>query len=171
MLSATDVQRLSRKELAELLRDGHPLSPDGVAGFGYRGVSLGLPALIERLTWTTFQKAFVRDGGGVRGWNVRVEQRGRQAPSVPRRTRAGLPRTFGHFGVRRSEPGILLDYGTYSSALAPMARLRDPVVAVNAGSADLLLGCSYLDLGFTHVSTPSYFTLEREGVVTHVASP
>jgi hypothetical protein len=58
--------------------------------------------------------------------------------------------------------GVVLDYGLAHPALHPMARLRDPVVALREGSSDLLLGASYLSLGGRLVATPSYFTLERE---------
>ena len=33
----------------------------------------------------------------------------------------------------------------------------------------LLLGWTYLDLGFTRVPTPSFFTLTFDGPLTHVA--
>ena len=51
-----------------------------------RGTSLGLPALVEKLTWKTFQKTFYRDPrtGRLLGWNVRLEQDGLDAPSRPR---------------------------------------------------------------------------------------
>lgn len=175
MLTAAEIGRMPRATLKELLRAGHPVEASELAGAAYRGISLGLPRFVERLTWTTFQKAFVRDEqlGCVRGWNVRLEQRGVDAPSVPR-IRRGVPLTFGHFRVADARPrapagcaGLLLDYGAFASALNPMSRLRDPIVAVDAGSASLLLGWSYLDLGFV-VPTPSFFTLEREAPVGYV---
>ncbi len=177
MLTAGEIRRMPRAALEALLRRGHPIRPLDLAGFAYRGVSLGLPKLVERLTWTTFQKAFVRDGDEVRGWNVRVEQRGVDAPSAPQ-MRRGVPWTFGHFRVvdaRGRAPegcdgGVLLDYGAYASRLDPLSRVRDPLVAVNEGSSALLLGWSYLDLGRA-IPTPSWFTLEREGPVTAIATP
>jgi len=180
MLTAAEIARMPRPELRALLHAGHPLRPEDVAGAAYRGVSLGLPRLVERLTWTTFQKAFVRDeaDGGVRGWNVRVEQQGVEATSVAK-VRKGVPWTFGHFrvvdgrGVAPEEcaQGILLDYGAFASAADPMGRTRDPVVAVHAGSAELLLGWSYLQIGGVRIGTPSFFTLEREGDVSYVPAP
>lgn len=179
MLTAAEVRRMPRSELEALLGSGHAIRASEVAGAAYRGVSLGLPRLVERLTWTTFQKAFVRDEqlGCIRGWNVRLEQRGVDARSVPRQ-RHGAPWTFGHFRVSDAPArvpagcrGLLLDYGAFASRLDPMARLRDPVVAVNEGSADLLLGWSYLELGDRIVPTPSFFTLEREEPVAYVPTP
>jgi Asp-tRNA(Asn)/Glu-tRNA(Gln) amidotransferase A subunit family amidase len=51
---------MPRSELKVLLGRGHTIRASELAGAAYRGVSLGLPGLVERLTWTTFQKAFVR---------------------------------------------------------------------------------------------------------------
>lgn len=159
---------MPRSELERLLREGHPVAAEEIAGAGYRGVSLNLPRVVERVTWTTFQKVFVRDRDGVRGYNVRVEQRGVQAASVARQRR-GRPWIFGHFRVRDgrasragSDRGLLLDYGAFAGRLDPLRPLRDPVVSLRAGSTDLLLGWSYLDLGPLCVPTPSFFTLERE---------
>ena len=61
---------------------GHPVDPAQLEGWVYRGTSLGLPSLVERLTWKTFQKAFWRDPatGRLLGWNVRLEQDGLDAP-------------------------------------------------------------------------------------------
>ena len=49
-----------------------------------------------------------------------------------------------------------------------MSRVRDPIVAVHAGSVAMLLGWSYVDLGFARMPTPSYFLLERERALTYV---
>jgi hypothetical protein len=58
--------------------------------------------------------------------------------------------------------GLLLDYGLGGNgALDPTSLVRDPIVALTPGSADVLLGWTYLDLGFARVGTPSYFLLER----------
>jgi hypothetical protein len=180
MLTAHDLSSLSHRELRARLAQGHPLRPDDVAGSAFRGVSLGVPALVERLTWKTFQKAFFRDNarGIVRGWNVRVEQRGTSSPGVPR-LRGGSPWTFGHFLVREAagrapagcDAGLLLDYGPLASRLDPLSAMRDPLVAVNPGSTDLLLGWSYLQIGPRCVPTPSFFSLEREGPVVHIPQP
>jgi hypothetical protein len=173
---------MDRAGLRAVLRAGRPIDPDALADTAYRGVSLGLPAWVDRVAWKTFQKVFHRDPrtGRLRGWNVRVEQRGVDAPSTPRR-KGGVPVTFGHFAVvpldGRRVPlpcgeGLLLDYGAGgNAALDPVRWLRDPIVAVVAGSAELLLGWSYLDLGVARVGTPSFFTLEREAPLDHVATP
>lgn len=178
-LRAEDLYHLPRHRLAEVLASGHSIEPAALAGAAYRGVSLGLPALVERLSWKTFQKTFLRDpsSGELWGWNVRVEQRGLQAPSLAKQ-RGGRPWTFGQYVVRpgteyqppRPIPAaLMIDYGRGGNGrLGLMSRLRDPIVAVNPGSVELLLGWSYLDLWGWPLGTPSFFTLEREGPLTYV---
>lgn len=176
-LRAEDLYHLPRHRLAAVLAAGHPIDPAALAGAAYRGVSLGLPALVERLSWKTFQKTFLRDpeSGELWGWNVRVEQRGLQAPSLAKQ-RGGRPWTFGQYVVRpgaeyklpRPIPSaLMIDYGRGGNGRGLMSRLRDPIVAVNPGSVELLLGWSYLDLWGWQLATPSFFTLEREGPVAY----
>lgn len=181
-MRARELLDLGTRELAELVRGGHPIDPRELDDREYRGVSLGLPAFVDRLAWKTFKKVFHRDvdTGALRGWNMRIEQTGLEAPFEPK-TKDGAPVTFGHYGVRdlagvrlpfEIEHGLLIDYGLGGNAFFdPMRRVKDPIVALNAGSADLLLGFSYVDLGGFVLSTPSFFSLERDVALTHVAAP
>lgn len=181
-MTADELINADRRTLRELLARGHRIEPDALAGWQYRGTSLGMPAFVDQLAWKTFVKAFYRDPGApfVRGWNVRIRQTGLLGPIEPP-VKNGRPFTFGHFRVveprgyrvpRGSDRGLLLDYGLGGNpALDPIRLLRDPIVALNEGSADLLLGWSYLDLGVVQVPTPSFFTLERWAPVTEPASP
>lgn len=165
---------MTGRRLAEAMRRGNPIEARALDDTAYRGISLGLPRWAERLSWKTFQKTFHRDPdtGVLTGWNVRVEQQGLDAPSTAL-VRRGAPFTFGHYVVGDLPPktprgircGLLIDY-TPAGGLA--SRVRDPLVAVNEGSVDLLLGWSYLDLGLVRVPTPSYFLLEREGPLLYV---
>jgi hypothetical protein len=166
---------MSRRALASTLREGHPIDPRALDDSEYRGISLGLPAWMERLSWKTFQKTFHRDPatGALRGWNVRVEQRGLDAPSVAK-VRKGAPWTFGHYVVRPLDPassprglqrGLVIDYSPEGGL---MGRMRDPLVALHEGSVQQLLGWSYMDLGFWRMPTPSYFLLEREAPLSRV---
>ena len=178
-LRAEDLFCLPGRRLAEVLAGGYPIDPEALAGTAYRGVSLGLPAFIERLTWKTFQKTFLRDPqtGELWGWNVRIEQRGVAAPSVAKH-KGGRPWTFGQYVVRpgsayqipRPAPNALvIDYGPGGNGrLSALSRMRDPIVAVNPGSAELLLGWSYLDLFGLQIPTPSFFALTREGPISYV---
>lgn len=179
-MSPDEIRVLGPDGWRRLLREGHPVAPRDLEGWAYRGISLGLPRAIERLTWTTFQKAFVWEPQQqlVRGWNVRLVQRGLQAPSEPVRDRRGEPVTFGHFAVRPArgagvphgfDRGLLLDYAYGArSPLDPLGRLRDPIVALQQGDPTRLLGWSYLEVLGRAIDTPSFFLLEREHRVTFV---
>lgn len=162
-MNRDQVLALDRAGLAALMAGGFAIDERSLDDSQYRGVSLGLPHVIEAITWKTFRKTFHRDPRTrrLRGWNVRLEQTGIDGPAVPLEV-------FGHYGVaplgptpRPCGPGLLIDYSAGSRGA--LGRLRDPIVAVNAGSVDLLLGWSYLDLGPVRLSTPSYFLLVREG--------
>lgn len=173
---------LDRAGLTRALREGHRVDPAILDDSEWRGVSLGLPELADKLAWKTFVKVFARaPSGQLRGWNLRLEQDGLDAPPRPRTRRNGELFTFGHFEVvpahgRRplivDEEHLLLDYGRGGNPrLDPIGRLRDPIVAPDPKNPDLLLGWSYLELGQRRVSTPSFFTLERLGPRTHDAKP
>lgn len=182
MKTADDFLTMDNRRLMAELCAGAPIDPAALDDTEYRGVSLGLPAFIEKLSWKTFQKTFHRDveTGDLRGWNVRLVQNGLHAPCVPKEKK-GEPFTFGHYRVVstdrrtlpvRCEQGLLIDYGQGGNGrLDFIGRVRDPIVAVNEGSAELLLGWSYLELGFAQLKTPVFFTLERVGPLRHKASP
>lgn len=162
-----DLLQASRAELHARLLAGHAVAAEQLAGWTYRGTSLGLPGWVDRLAWKTFAKAFLADEGGVRGWNVRVEQgRDELIPQL----RGGTPITFGHFRVVAAESAelpsgaLLLDYGQGANArFDPLGCVRDPLVALAPGDPTRLLGWSYLSLGGLRLGTPSYFLLERAG--------
>lgn len=173
---------MGKRQLADELERGHPIDPSALDDTEYRGVSLGLPAWMERLTWKKFRKTFHRDPvtGRLRGWNVRLVQNGLDAEDEPMRRRDGTPISFGHYEVISSEglrvpkgsQGLIIDYGRGGNgALATVNLVRDPLVALNEGSVDLLLGWSYVDLGFATFGTPSYFTLERPRPLASVVEP
>jgi hypothetical protein len=172
--SRAELLAASHAELRMRMANGHPIEASCLDDTTYRGISLGLPAWVERLTWKKFTKAFHRDphAGNLRGWNVRIEQDGLDRPWRAR-VRDGRPWTFGHFEVVADHDRLLLDYGAGGNGrLDPLRMLRDPLVAVHAGSVELLLGWSYLAIGPAKVPTPSYFLLEREGpLVWPAANP
>jgi hypothetical protein len=182
-VTASDLLGLDRRQLAKLLCEGHPIDPVALDDTEYRGVSLGLPAFVDKLTWKTFKKVFHRDPetGHLRGWNVRIQQTGLEPPFIAQQRNA-QPFAWGHYRVvaatgrpmpRPVPQGLLIDYGLgrNSPLTFPVPAMRDPLVALEPGSVDLLLGWSYLELGPLRISTPSYFSLERDGPLTHRASP
>ncbi|MCA8920313.1 MAG: hypothetical protein KDD82_00815 [Planctomycetes bacterium] len=163
-MTPADLRALPPRELRALLAAGEPIDPRTLEDRVFHGTSLGLPRLLERLTWTTFVKAFHRDpaSGALRGWNVRTEP-GTWTPQL----RRGRPRAFGHFLVTSpgacpsgaaAPRGLLLDYGALNPAWHPLARLRDPLVTL-PDSGGLLLGSTILALG-ARLATPSYFCLQ-----------
>ncbi len=167
-----DLLGLSNRELAATLAEGHAIDPSALDDTQYQGVSLGLPGWVVSLTWLTFMKTFHRDPetGRLRGWNVRLRQDGVDAPCVPRQ-KGGEPVTFGHYEVVHApaEPGLLIDYGRgRNAAWDPIRRVRDPLVAIEEGDATVLLGWSWVDLGFA-IPTPSYFALRLDGPLSHRA--
>lgn len=175
MLRARDLLNATRKELTSRLLGGHPVDPTALDDTEYRGTSLGLPAFVERLTWKTFRKVFHRDTetGRLRGWNVRLVQHGIDGPSEPE-TKRGEPVTFGHYLVVdapqvEAPRGLLLDYGLgQNGRFDPVSLVRDPVVALEEGSVEVLLGWTYLELTpRVRIGTPSFFVLEREGPLSY----
>lgn len=179
-MTRDDLLSLDGRELRALLAGGHAIDPRALDDREYRGISLGLPHFVEALTWKTFKKVFHRDPKTqrLRGWNVRMRQQGIDGPWEPL-MKDGAPVTFGHYEVTdataenvpaRCDRGLLIDYGRGDNRrLDPIRWLRDPVVSLEAGSVELLLGWSFVDLGFRRVSTPSYFCLERDTPLTHYA--
>jgi len=168
-----------RAELRRALAAGHAIDERALDDTEYEGISLALPRLVERLTWKTFTKTFHRDPktGELRGWNVRMEQHGVFGPRVPL-TKNGKPHTWGHYrvysakGVRLAAPydmALLIDYGVPSNDFVTR-RMRDPLVAVTEGDPSVLLGVTYLDLGWLRVMTPTYFALVRRGPLSYVAN-
>lgn len=111
---------------------------------------------------------------------MRLVQDELDAPSTPL-LRGGEPMTFGHYQVvdprdYRVPPGcdrgLLIHYGLgRNRSLDLIGRLRDPIVALEPRSVELLLGWSYVDCGLFNLKTPSYFTLEREGRLTQRVTP
>ncbi len=156
--------QLSRSELALRFSDAAAVDPEAIVGFRYRGVSLGLPEWVIRLSWKNFSKTFYRhDGGRVRGLNLRIRQ---DALSQPWHVlqKGGRDYSFGPFEVAKEEgtDHVELHYGRGSQGISPLRRLRDPLRMLD-DKGDLLLGASHVDLGFgRRVATPSWFLLERD---------
>jgi hypothetical protein len=169
VLKAADIWSMSKRELASVVAAGHAIDDAALEG-DFFGVSLGLPPLVERLTWKVFRKTFRRRGDAVVGENVRMEQVGPTGPGEPK-TKNGEPVTFGPFRVVDlpgdgtpfgCKSGVVLDYGREHPIWHPMAPVRDVLVAVNRGSSDLLVGALYLEVAGMRTKTSSFFTLERE---------
>ena len=182
-MNLSDLHGLNRKQLLDALMNGHPIDKAALDDTEYKGVSLGLPSWAEKLSWKTFKKTFHRDPntGALRGWNVRIEQAGVDGAYEPKRNADGSPVTWGFYQVVPAEglnvphgvdQGLLIDYGLGGNGrFSPLSRLRDPLVAINPGNVELLLGWSYVDFGFARLGTPSFFSLSRDGALGHIAQP
>jgi len=180
--AARALLELPPKALLSRLCAGHPIDPRALDDTEYRGIALGMPAWFERLTWKKFQKVFHRDPQTheLRGWNVRLVQDGLDRESTPR-LEGGVPKTFGHYVVipaqgqpmpAKADAGLLIHYGLGGNGrLDPLHRVRDPLVALEGGDPNLLLGWSYVDLGLRQLGTPSFFLLQRERPLSHLAFP
>jgi hypothetical protein len=147
----------SGSTLARTLAAAKPVAAQSLTGFQWRGISLGLPGVVEALTWKTFVKVFVDDGAGAtaRGWNLRIRQTGLDGP-------VEIIKSFGHFDIQTApvdprwpQGTVLLDY---SPERGPMGRVRDPLGALDA---DTVLGWSYVSVAGRVLGTPSYFLLTR----------
>lgn len=170
---------LDRKTLAQMLAEGHPIVPSALHNTVYKGISLGLPSVIEAVSWVVFAKTFEFDDHSqkLRGWNVRCEQTPLDQPVRYQHNRAGAPKTFGPYFVRAiedSDPrprpyqrGLMIDYSLDGAAGGVLGRTRDPIVAVQRGAFDVLLGWSFLTVGRGGISTPSYFALLRDRSLDH----
>lgn len=156
---------LAPRELRARHDAGFPIDPHALDDTRYRGISLGLPGVVDRMLWKTFEKTFHRDPatGALRGWNVRVEQTGLQGP-LRAKIRGGEPWTFGHYAVVDRGGFLDLDYGQGDNPrLDPTRAARDPIVALERDGVEWLLGAMDVSLWGRRLRTPSYFLLQREG--------
>lgn len=174
-LQLDEVLALPGPELFAIVQRGEPLDLAALADTSYTGIDLGMPAWFHRLMWRSFRKTFHRDPrtGVLRGWNVKVEQTGWDRPPAPRRDAAGRALSFGHYEVRAAEGlrfprswrgGHYLDYRFAGNPFADPARLGYcPLVTINPGSSDLLLGWEVFNVAGAFVPLNDYWVLKREG--------
>lgn len=182
-LTLDDLLGMSQDDLWEVMRRAHAIDLKALDDTQYTGIDLSLPEFMHKLLWTTFRKTFHRDPktGVLRGWNVRVEQTGWEKPPEPKRDRRGHAITFGHYHVLPAE-GLrfprgwtgpqYLDYRCAGNKWGDLARLGYcPLVAVNPGKSDLLLGWEIFRVGAVNLPLPDFWALQLEGPVDHVVPP
>ncbi len=171
-----DLLKMSNSELHAIVQRGAPLDLDAIADTTYTGIDLSMPAWFHKLMWRSFRKTFHRDPqtGAIRGWNVKVQQTGWEQPPEPKRDQQGKPLTFGHYEVRSAQGlrfprgwqgGHYLDYRVAGNKFAdfPARAGYCPLVAVNPGSSDLLLGWEVFNIGGLLIPLQDYWLLQREG--------
>jgi hypothetical protein len=171
-----DVLRMGHNDLWAIMQAAAPLDLDALAETSYTGIDLSMPKLFHTLAWKYFRKTFHRDprSGVLRGWNVKVEQTGCDAPPAPKLDGKGKPRTFGHYEVR-SAAGLsfprgwrgshYLDYRDAGNDFFdwPARAGYCPLVSVNAGSSELLLGWEVFNVHGVQVPIRDFWLLKREG--------
>ncbi|GIV33106.1 MAG: hypothetical protein KatS3mg031_0641 [Chitinophagales bacterium] len=181
MLTKEDLLKMNNRQLFEVMLQGYALAPEQMAGKMYLGIDLSLPPLLHKILWRTFRKTFFRDpeSGRVRGWNVRIHQTGIEPPSRPLLNKREVPVTFGHYELREAagkkfprgwRGSHYLDYTVAGNKWFDPARLGYcPLVAVNRGSMDLLLGWEVLKTGTGFLPLPDFWLLQVEGPLDYVA--
>ncbi len=182
-ITLEDLLNMSNPERRRVVMTAHPIDVEALAGKQYRGIDLSLPPVMNKILWKTFRKTFVRDteGGDIRGWNVRMEQTGWEGEGVPMSDRRGKPMTFGHYRVKSARgvkwPGgwsgeQFLDYTRAGNpAYDPAGFGYTPLVAVNEGDNELLLGWEIFKAGPLFVPLPDFWALRLEGPVDEVVPP
>jgi len=170
-----ELDGLSQAGLKARFEQGRPLARADLLEGRYRGVSLGLPRVAERLSWKTFVKTILPDGkGGLGGFNVKLEQDWGAADPLalaPRPQRKdGEPVRFGFYGISQTPAdkpgsgGVLIDYRLGDNpTLDPMSMVVDPLVEVTPGDPTLLISRSYVVLGGRWMPTPTWFVLQHMG--------
>jgi hypothetical protein len=180
-LTLEELMEMNRHQLHAIIDRAYPLNLGALEEKQYQGVDLSLPPFVNRILWKTFRKTFHRDAqtGALRGWNVRMEQTGIDGLRVPMKDRNGKPRTFAHYEVRsaaglrfprRWKGPYYLDYGVKGNPFGENLGYT-PLVAVNEGSMDLLLGWEVFKLGPLFIPLPDYWALRLEGPLEEVIPP
>ncbi|MEI2701560.1 MAG: hypothetical protein V9E83_04060 [Baekduia sp.] len=180
-LTLDDLMSLTGRQLHRILDAAHPFDEDAVAGHHFVGADLSMPALGHKLLWQTFRKSFVRDEqhGDVRGWNTRMEQRGIHGAQVPMLRRDGSDKTFAHYRVRDARTQRwprgwhgeqYLDYKVAGNGIGDRWTFT-PLVAVNEGSSELLLGWEIFKVAGRLISPSMYWALQRGGPVEQPVAP
>lgn len=178
-LTLDDLLAMTNKQVAAVFFAGHPIDPAALDNTQYLGIDLSLPPIMNKLLWKTFRKAFYRDPetGVLRGWNVRMEQTGWEKPATPMK-KNGVPVTFGHYHFlpaagkkfpKHWQGAQYLDYAVAGNPIWDPARFTySPLVAVNAGSVELLLGWEVFRVAGMPIAIPDFWALKREGPLEHV---
>jgi len=181
-ITLDDLLRMTNAERMEIVRRAHAIDFAAVEDTNYLGIDLSLPPIVNKVLWKTFRKTFYRDPttGVLRGWNVRMEQTGWDGPGKPMTDKRGEPLTFGHYQLLSAE-GITnfpkgwtgpqhLDYRHAGNHWWDLGRLGYcPLVAVNEGKSDLLLGWENFRVAGINIPLPDFWALKLEGPLDHVA--
>ncbi len=180
MITFEDMLAMNNQQVAEVFKNGFPINYKELHNTQYLGVDLSLPAWVNKILWKTFRKTFYRDEqtGIIRGWNVKLEQTGYSFPTLAKKDKQGKEFSFGHYHLcsakgksfpRGWQGTDYLDYGVAGNPFYDVAGLGYcPIVAVNEGSNDLLLGWEVFKIGPFFIPLNDYWLLKKEGPLTVV---
>ena len=189
---------MSNEELDKILAYGHALKAEDIAGFEYTGFNVGVPGPFKRLFQKFKKAFyFDEQTGRFRGWNLKVIQNGAQNPWYVGSREPDGPAygiigrlvywlcgirggnaAHGFFSVypaiidkkfNEIPQGLLVNYAEGENGFLNItSRLKDYLVAVNAGSNDLVLGKGCIDLGLFSFKGQGFFILKKDGILSKV---
>jgi len=180
-LELEDLLSMKGPQLHQLLETGTPPDPAALVDRQWLGSDLSMPWIGHKVLWQTFRKTFVRDEvrGDVRGWNVKLEQRGTRGRQVPRRNRDGSEKTFAHYRIRNGEKidwprglrcSTYLDY-TIAGSPFPENLAFTPIVSVNGDDNDLILGWEIFKVGPRLIAPSMYWAIRPDGPLAQIVDP
>jgi hypothetical protein len=181
-IELSELLKMSKEEIKEVFRNGHPIKQEELDNTQYLGIDVGMPNWFHKFFWKTFRKTFYRDpkSGVLRGWNVKLEQNGIEGIQTPKKNKKGEDLSFGHYLVLPAagkkfpkgwQGADYLDYGVAGNKSADPAALGYcPLVAINEGSTDLLMGWEVFKIGSFFIPLSDFWILKREGPLEKVVA-
>ncbi|MBW1808070.1 MAG: hypothetical protein JRJ87_07710 [Deltaproteobacteria bacterium] len=158
--------------LEEVMLAAKGPDPESLAGWEFKGFnSMDLTTM---LGFRKFKKGFYKDGGEVKGYNVKVKQNGLIDPWIDTVKKGNSVKHgwYDVYPVRAEEVdnqypnALLLNYNAdRNPKVDPSRVLRDYLVQVDPDNPDLLLGKAFVAAGKKRVFV-SYFILGRENEST-----
>ena len=182
-LELQQILEMNKKEVAQVFRDGHPIKLEEIENTKYLGIDLSMPNWFHKYFWKTFRKTFYRDPetNVFRGWNVKLEQTGWEGNSIPKRNKKGEELSFGHYhlcdakGKKFPKGWQGQDYLDYTIAgnnfFDPGKLGYCPLVAVNEGSTELLMGWEVFKITGIFLPLPDYWLLKKDGELETIVKP
>lgn len=177
-----ELLNMSKQEIAQVFLNGYPINTEELNNTQYLGIDVGMPSWFHRFFWKTFRKTFYKDSktGILRGWNVKLEQTGVEGPFTPKKNNNGEDLSFGHYHVLSAkgkkfpkgwQGADYLDYGVAGNKTGDPATLGYcPLVAINEGSTELLLGWEVFKIGSLFIPLSDYWILKKEGPLEKVVA-
>lgn len=182
ILTLDDLLKMDKKQIKNVFLNGHPLDYKQMEGYQYLGIDVGMPKWFHKYFWKTFRKTFYRDPETqvLRGWNVRMEQTGIDGKRITKKKKDGSDFTFAHYHVQ-SAKGLkfpkgwqgsdFLNYKAGENTNAGEAAGYTPLVAINEGDMNLLLGWEVLKFGPLFIPMSDYWILVKDGPIEKVVLP